>query len=223
MSGRLADPFGFPHTAPGPLGNWHGRRGAQVQDRNAQAEADRSRGALMAAAQDGDRAAYSALLRDCLPLLRAIVRRQGVPPDSVEDAVQEVLLTLHRVRHTYDPARSFTAWLGGIARHRALDQLRRTGARARLETHAPDEYEAYAEPGEGPDAALQRGDAARRLRAAVASLPAGQREAVQLLALDDASLAEAAGATGKTKVALKVSLHRALKTLRLRMEGRGDE
>jgi len=223
VSGRIAGPFGFGHTLRGPELAWRGPWGARVQDRSAQAEADRRRGALMAAAQDGDGAAYAALLRDCLPLLRAIVRRQGVPPDSIEDAVQEVLLTLHRVRHTYDPARSFTAWLGGIARHRALDQLRRTGTRARLETHAPDEYEAYAEPGEGPDAALLRGDAARRLRAAVASLPAGQREAVQRLALDDASLAEAAGATGKTKVALKVSLHRALKTLRLRMEGRGDE
>jgi RNA polymerase sigma-70 factor (ECF subfamily) len=221
MSGHVAEPFGFGHTARGPAA----ARGAQVQDRMAQAEADRRRGALMAAAQDGDRAAYAALLRDCLPLLRAIIRRQGVPPDAIEDAVQETLLTLHRVRHTYDPARSFTAWLGGIARHRALDQLRRGGARARLETHAPAEYEAFAEPGEGPDAALQRGDAARRLRDAVASLPAGQREAVQRLGLQDQSLAEAAAATRKSKVALKVSLHRALKTLRLRLDdaGGGDE
>ena len=72
-------------------------------------EADRRRTAWMAAAQAGDRAAYAALLRDCVPVVQAVARRQGVPPSRVDDVVQDVLLTLHRVRHTYDPARPSTA------------------------------------------------------------------------------------------------------------------
>ena len=64
---------------------------------------DARRSALMAAAQTGDKTAYQTLLRDCVPLIRAIARRKGVSADQVDDVVQEVLLTIHRARQTYDP------------------------------------------------------------------------------------------------------------------------
>lgn len=57
---------------------------------------------LMARAQAGDARAYDALLRECLPLLRAICRQRLRDAAEVEDAVQDTLLTLHRVRATYD-------------------------------------------------------------------------------------------------------------------------
>src|SRR4051812_31358646 len=79
--------------------------------------------ALMIAAQEGDGQAYAALLRTCVPFIRATVRRQGVLADRAEDVVQDVLLALHRARHTYDPARPFTAWLRTIAQRRAIDSL----------------------------------------------------------------------------------------------------
>src|ERR1700739_3811980 len=85
---------------------------------------------LMAAAQPGDRAAYERLLRDILPFIRAIVARQHRTRDRVEDAVQDVLLTLHRVRHTYDPSRPFTHWLATLAKRRAIDARRRRGGSA---------------------------------------------------------------------------------------------
>ena len=62
-------------------------------------------GSLMAAAQDGDRAAYGRLLAEATPYIRAIVRRHHGSGDRVDDVVQDVLLCIHRVRHTYDPAR----------------------------------------------------------------------------------------------------------------------
>ena len=76
---------------------------------------DQRRSAMMAAAQAGDRTAYETLLRDVVPLIRAVARRQGVGPGQVDDVVQEVLLTIHRARQTYDPSRSFNAWLRVIA------------------------------------------------------------------------------------------------------------
>jgi RNA polymerase sigma-70 factor (ECF subfamily) len=51
-------------------------------------------------------------------------------------------------------------------------------------------------------------------------LPASQREAVQHLGIQEQSLAEAAAATGRTTGALKVNLHRALKTLRSQLSGK---
>ena len=74
-------------------------------------EPDARRSALMAAAQTGDRVAYESLLRHCVSFIVSIARRQGVPPDRTDDVVQEVLLTIHRARATYDPRRSFDAWL----------------------------------------------------------------------------------------------------------------
>src|SRR5258708_20274184 len=62
---------------------------------------------LMARAQDGDRHAYRALLEDMTPYLRTLAARCFKEPSDAEDAVQDVLLTVHAVRHTYDPARPF--------------------------------------------------------------------------------------------------------------------
>ena len=72
--------------------------------------------ALMAATQSGDRLAYDRLLREIVPYIRSIIRAWHRAPDRVEEIVQEVLLGLHRVRHTYDPARPFLPWLAAIAR-----------------------------------------------------------------------------------------------------------
>ena len=183
--------------------------------------AERRRAALMQAAQAGDGDAYAALLRDCVPLIRAVARGRGVAPDAVDDVVQDVLLTLHRVRHTYDPGRSFTAWLRAIAERRAIDLLRRRGRRQSREVHAPEAYEDHADPAESAETRVVAGERARRLGEAVRGLPPGQREAVERLALLDQSLAEASAETGRSKVALKVNLHRALKALRTRMAGEG--
>jgi RNA polymerase sigma-70 factor (ECF subfamily) len=67
---------------------------------------ERQRAAWMAAAQGGDRRAYERVLAASVPLIRAAARRQGVAVDQLDDVVQETLLTVHRVRHTYDPSRS---------------------------------------------------------------------------------------------------------------------
>jgi DNA-directed RNA polymerase specialized sigma24 family protein len=60
-----------------------------------------------------------------------------------------------------------------------------------------------------------------RIARAVETLPARQREAVQYLVIDERSLADAAAVTQRTKGSLKVNLHRALRTLRGRMESGG--
>src|SRR5579884_1197194 len=133
-------------------------------------ESDRRRGALMAAAQAGDRAAYEALLRDCLPLIRAAVRGQGISSDRLEDVVQDVLLTLHRVRQTFDPSRSFNAWLRAIAQRRAIDVQRRQSRQRQREVHDPGAYEEHQDPAAPPEQGLDRGTQARRMREALAAL-----------------------------------------------------
>ena len=80
--------------------------------------------ALMHATQEGDSAAYLELLQTVTPYVRRIVgRRRGFAGrEDVEDLVQDILLSLHAVRASYDPRRPFTPWL---ARHRSASPGRR--------------------------------------------------------------------------------------------------
>jgi RNA polymerase sigma-70 factor, ECF subfamily len=172
---------------------------------------------LMAAAQGGDRAAYERLLRDILPFIRAIVARQHRTQDRVEDAVQDVLLTLHRVRHTYDPARPFTHWLATLARRRSIDLLRRKSRLAAVETADQTAYETFADPGANSE--QERRDWSGALSGALAALPERQRQAVELTKLRELSLAEASAASGMSIGALKTNVHRAIKAMRKRLTG----
>jgi RNA polymerase sigma factor (sigma-70 family) len=178
---------------------------------------DARRCAWMAAAQAGDQAAYGALLRDCVAVIEKVARRQGVPADRIDDVVQETLLTVHRARQTYDPCRSFTAWLAVLAERRAVDVMRKAGRQAMREVHSPLAYERHADESAAGRQSAYGAEATHRLGEAIADLPLRQREAVQLLVLQERSLAETAAATGRSKGSLKVNLHRALKSLRSRL------
>jgi RNA polymerase sigma-70 factor (ECF subfamily) len=172
----------------------------------------------MAAAQAGDQRAYTRVLSDSVALIRAVARRQGVAMDALDDVVQETLLTVHRVRHTFDPLRSYDAWLASIAARRAIDVLRSHGRREAREVHDEFAFDTHADRDDA-SASTEREQDARRLRKAIETLPPGQREAIEQLGLKERSLAEVAQSSGRNTGALKVNLHRALKTLRDRLHG----
>lgn len=169
--------------------------------------------ALMVAAQDGDRAAYETLLRDCLPRIRRMVQRRGIGPELIDDVIQDVLLTVHRARQTYDPSRPFAVWLAMIADRRAIDALRRRRRHVMHEVSVPDVYESHPDERDGTTP-FETGSAMDRVRGLIAELPAAQREAVERLSLNQQSLQEAARDSGRTVGALKVNFHRGLKALR---------
>jgi RNA polymerase sigma-70 factor, ECF subfamily len=172
---------------------------------------------LMAVAQNGDRVAYERLLREIVPFVRAIVSRQHRTADRIDDIVQDVLLTVHRVRHTYDPARPFEYWLATIARRRSIDGLRRRLRTQANETADEDAYETFADP--AANRATEVRDASEVLGGAIAGLTARQREAIDLLKLREMSLAEASRASGQSIAALKVNVHRAINALRVKLKG----
>jgi RNA polymerase sigma factor (sigma-70 family) len=185
-----------------------------------QTEIDRRRAAWMVAAQAGDRAAYETLLRDCIPFIKRVARAQGIRADLIDDVVQETLLTVHRARQTYDPNRSFTAWLRTIAQRRAIDGLRRTGRTRTREIYAPLAYENHSDPSGDPEEPAFHIDHTEVLNSAVGKLSARQREAVEHLAFRSQSLAQAATITGRSTGSLRVDWHRALKALRAQLGGR---
>ncbi len=179
------------------------------------------RAGWMAAAQRGDAAAYETLLSSLLAPLRGFVFRRGVDDGNVEDVVQEILLLLHRARHTWRPERPFEPWLWAIARNATTDALRRQARqRRRMRDRGTDEMDLL------PDGDLERGPVANpeeriadrelpaELREALAGLPDAQREAVLLLYVEQLSVAEAARRAGVSPNALKVRAHRGSRALR---------
>jgi len=167
--------------------------------------------AWMRAAQGGDAAAYTQLLRDITPFIRSLARRYGGARPVAEDIVQEVLLTVHRVRHTWDPARPFSPWLAAIAARRGIDLLRRSSRVARHEQADELAYETFADPAANNDAGAVR--AAAEIEPLLSALPPRQLEALEALKLRGLSLKEAAAESGQSVAALKVNMHRAVKTL----------
>lgn len=168
----------------------------------------------MRAAQAGDSTAYVALLRELSPRVRRIVARQRgfAGAEEVEDLVQDVLLSLHAVRATYDPARPFMPWLLAIVRNRLADGARRYARTSGREVHIDDADVTFDEPAANPD--QEPSEDVEALQQAVRALPAGQRQAVELLKLQELSLKEAAAVSGASVGALKVATHRAMTALR---------
>lgn len=169
-------------------------------------------GGLMSRAQGGDAPSYRRLLIEVTPYLRALARRYHRDVRDVEDSVQDVLLTVHTIRHTYDPGRPFKPWLVAIARRRIADRLRTQWRTCARESQINDAlYETFADERANPN---EEPPDEHVLRAAIEQLPSAQRQAVTLLKMEEMSLQEAARASGQSVSSLKVATHRAIKSLR---------
>ena len=178
---------------------------------------DQNLAALMRPSQAGDADAYVQLMEEITPHLRRIVKhqRQFLAAEDIEDLVQDILLSLHVARATYDPQRPFTPWLLAIARNRLVDNTRRYMRQAAHEVHVDDLAVSF--PGKGTNTNVEVYGDPDALKRAVDSLPRGQREAVEMLKLREMSLKEAATATGMSVGALKIATHRAMNALRARL------
>lgn len=164
---------------------------------------------LMRAALAGDGAAYDRLLRQMTPALRSLARagaaRAGLGAADAEDVVQETLLAIHLKRQTWDPNQPLGPWVRAIARNKLIDSLRRR--RGGPAVPIDDLIEVLP----APEAEAQ--PPARDVERHVAQLPGRQRDAVRAVAVDGASIAEAAGRLSMSEGAVRVALHRGLNAL----------
>jgi RNA polymerase sigma-70 factor (ECF subfamily) len=168
-------------------------------------ERTRRRAQWMVEVQRGDADAYAKLLDDIGPVLMAFLRRRIRDRDQAEDLYQEVLLSMHRARHTYEPSRPVEPWLFAIARHIVSDQQKRDVRRRTCEV-------LVATPPETP--VQCDGHVKPQLEQALRRLSAEQREAIALLRVEGLPLEGAARRAGTTAGALKVRAHRAYRVLR---------
>jgi RNA polymerase sigma factor (sigma-70 family) len=177
---------------------------------------------LMRSAQSGDSNAYTALMQELAVRVRQIVRhrRAFLEHADVEDLVQDVLLSVHAVRATYDATRPFIPWLLAITRNRLADGARRYARHGAYEVAVDDlDVTFFSERTNTMTTTYGDPDA---LRQAIADLPAGQRSAIEMLKLGEMSLKEAAAASGSSVGALKVATHRAMDALRRKLKRDDD-
>ena len=174
----------------------------------------------MVAGQAGETPCFEKLLRELTPYLERFVQRRLFDSSAVEDVVQNVMISLHRARHTYRAERRFTPWLHAIARNAIVDAMR---VRARrLSREVSLESERVPEP--ATDAVEPPGPLlSPELQRALESLTDPQREAVELIHLHGLSVAEAARRVGVTRTALKVRAHRGYRALRAQIDASGLE
>jgi RNA polymerase sigma factor (sigma-70 family) len=179
--------------------------------------------ALMRSAQRGDADAYAALMQELAVRVRQIVRhrRAFLEHADVEDLVQDVLLSVHAVRATYDRTRPFLPWLLAITRNRLADAARRYARHGAHEVGVDDLDVTFFSNSTNTMTTMY-GDP-EALEDAIADLPAGQRSAIEMLKLREMSLKEAAAASGTSVGALKVATHRAMDALRRKLKKEGEE
>jgi RNA polymerase sigma-70 factor (ECF subfamily) len=176
----------------------------------------RSTAALVAAARSGDQGAFAVLIERHYPMVLSLCARALGDADAARDVTQEAavaaLLGLGRLRN----ADRFGAWLAGIGLN-LCRRLLRDRDWAVFSLDALLERQAISEPpddGAGPAEAVLAGELARRVRAAVTGLPAGQRQAAEAYYLSGLTQAEAAGQLGIPAGAVKTRLHKARTALR---------
>lgn len=158
---------------------------------------------LMAATQDGDKAAGNVLLTEVGAWLERYFRRR-VPPHSIDDLVQDVLIAFYTKRATWDPARPFLPWLAAIARYRWVDHLRKVYKHDSKELMEDDAVEDSEE-----DVVLARVSLDRLF----GQIPEKQAEVIEMVKISGLSIRETAEKTGQSESLVKVNIHRGLKKL----------
>lgn len=169
---------------------------------------------LMQQAQSGDSVAYGRLLSEVSVRMRRLVRRRApwLSPEDVEDLVQDILLSLHQARATWDPSRPFLPWMVAIARARLADNARRYARRAAIDLAVSDLAETFCDI--PTNSIAETVVNLMSVRKAMRDLTPAERQAVELLRLREMSLNEAAEASGSTVAALKVAIHRAMRKMK---------
>lgn len=168
---------------------------------------------LMRKSLHGDKQAYAELLRETARVLRPYLARRLSFDSEVDDVLQEILISIHKARLTYDGKRPYKPWAYAIAKFRLqdylrmhyADQLRHAEDISELENILPEDVTETAISYESVSGEVQK-------------LPQKQATILQLMHQEGYTAKEVAEKLGMTESAVKVSAHRAYKVLREKLE-----
>jgi RNA polymerase sigma-70 factor (ECF subfamily) len=169
--------------------------------------------ALMQRSLNGDTQAYAMLLKETARLLRPYLSRRLYAVSEVDDVLQEILLSIHKARHTYDGQRPYKPWMYAIANFRLQDHLR---AHYADQLHDAEDFSELEEI--LPDDVTETGFNYESISIEVEKLPEKQATILRLMHHEGYTSKEVAEKMGMNESAVKVAAHRAYKILRERLE-----
>ncbi len=166
---------------------------------------------LLIESLEGNRKSYELFLKEIQIIFRNFLKNKIIEEENIEDLVQEILISIHNGRHTYDSSLPVLNWIFSIAYRRYVDFLRK---KKRI-----NKYEFYTETFEqfqtniyldNEDRFIERDKINRILD----KMSEKDRKIIQLLKFENYSIREISKMLGKSESAVKVAAHRAYKKLK---------
>ncbi|MBU1691806.1 MAG: sigma-70 family RNA polymerase sigma factor [Gammaproteobacteria bacterium] len=169
--------------------------------------------ALMKLSLSGDKRAYAVLLQETARFLRPFLARRINSSSEVDDLLQEILISIHKARHTYDGERPYKPWAYAIAKFRLQDHLR-----AHYADHLHHAVE-LSEVENDLQAPVTKSDITyESISGEIEKLPPKQAAILQMMHQEGYTAKEVAEKIGMKESAVKVAAHRAYKILRKILE-----
>jgi RNA polymerase sigma factor (sigma-70 family) len=171
--------------------------------------------------RDGDEDAFRGLFARHAPAAKALALRVVRQANLAEEIVQEAFLAVWKNPDGYDEHRgSVRSWLMGTVHHRAVDLVRREEAyRRRAEDSIAEATEEQVDHADEVAVRLDRPSERRAVQAALATLPAGQREVLEMMYFDGLSQTRIAEKTGLPLGTVKSRTLLAMRRLRAALGG----
>ncbi len=169
--------------------------------------------ALMRQSLNGDQCAYAELLQETSRFLRPFLAKRLSFTNEVDDLLQEILISIHKARHTYDGNRSYKPWVYAIAKFRLQDHLRAHYADQLHHADDLSEMEEFLHEDVTESAITYES-----ISGEVEKLPEKQAAILRLMHQEGYTAKEVAEKMGINESAVKVAAHRAYKILRQKLE-----
>lgn len=163
--------------------------------------------ALFRTGLSGDQAAYGKFLTTISPMLRRMISKNIAIAD-VEDVLQEVLISIHKARHTYDGQRPIMPWLSSIANFRITDHLRKHYSQMRHKTLDIADYENILLD------VTEEVSANESIDELFEEVSEKHKKILTMMHVDGYTAKEVGKRMGMNESAVKVAAHRAIKKIR---------
>lgn len=160
-----------------------------------------------------DQRAFAELFRHFAPRVKAFLMKSGADAALAEECAQEVMATVWRKAHLFDPERASVAtWVFTIARNKKIDALRKQ------KRPEPEDLTWGPEHEPDPDAVVSLQQESKQLGKALAALPENQRVLIERAYFGELSHSEIAAETGLPLGTIKSRIRLALERLRHEMK-----